>query len=289
LSPIRQPAVAGRFYPADEVACARAVDGLLPGDPVAPAIGAVVPHAGWVFSGSTAALAIAAVAATKPETIVIFGAIHTPDRNAASVYASGAWRTPLGNVPIDEELARSLLGTELFSEATAAHRHEHSIEVQLPILQRLLPAVRILPISVQPAQSAADVGRTCAAATKSHPRRVGFLGSTDLTHYGPAFGFEPSGHGLDGIRWAKDINDRRLINFIKSLDASGIVSEAARNRNACGAGAIAALVAAMRELGATCYTELRHTCSAECCEIEAPDRFNSVGYEAGVFTRPARN
>ncbi len=287
MSPIRTPAVAGRFYPSDPQVCARLVDELLPREAAIPALGGVVPHAGWVYSGSTAALAIAAVAAAKPATVVIFGAVHTRDRNPASVDAAGTWQTPLGDIQIDGELSRTLLESPLFVAAPAAHRYEHSIEVQLPILQRLLPDVRILPISVQPAETATQVGRMCAAAARAYPRVVGFLGSSDLTHYGPAFGFEPHGRGSDGIRWAKDVNDRRLVGLIKSLDSAGIVAEAALNGNACGAGAIAALVAAMQELGATRYTELLHTCSAECCAIEDRDQRNSVGYEAGVFTVPS--
>jgi AmmeMemoRadiSam system protein B len=246
-------------------------------------IGAVVPHAGWVFSGSTAALGISAIAAAQPETVVIFGAVHGPDRNAASVYARGSWDTPLGGLLIDAELAHSFTGLPWIVDAPAAHRHEHSIEVQLALLKCALPDVRIVPVNVRPGPDAAEVGRFCAERVRSSGKRVGFLGSTDLTHYGPAFAFEPHGRGNPGIRWAKEVNDRRFIALLERLDAEELVHESAIHRNACGPGAVAALVAAMRELGMTRYQELRHTSSAECEVTEGHDPYNSVGYEAGVF------
>lgn len=165
------------------------------------------------------------------------------------------------------------------------HMHEHAIEVQLPILRHLLPDARIVPIAVQPGPGSVGVGEFCAAAVLESPTRVAFLGSTDLTHYGPAFGFEPSGSGLAGVRWAKDVNDRRIVALIQAMDAEGIVPEAAVHRNACGAGAIAATVAAMRRIGGRRYHELKHTCSAEMNVGGDPDPVNSVGYESGVFVK----
>jgi len=261
------------------------VQELLAGVDTPPAIGAIVPHAGWIYSGSTAALSLAGIAAYKPQTVVLFGAVHGPDPNAASVYAAGAWQTPLGPLEIDEVLARRFTAHPQIREFPAGHRYEHSIEVQLPLLKHLLPDVRIVPVSVWPGSEACVVGRLCAAAAAAYGQRVAFVGSTDLTHYGPAFGFEPHGRGLAGIRWAKEVNDRRLIALIQALDAEAIVPEAEANKNACGAGAVAATVAAMRELGVTVYRELRHTCSAETRE-EDRDPLNSVGYEAGIFPAP---
>jgi AmmeMemoRadiSam system protein B len=251
------------------------------------ALGAIVPHAGWVYSGSTAALGLGGIAAANPETVVLFGAVHGPDVNAASLYPRGTWHTPLGGLQVDEDLAGRFATCLHVIEAPHAHRYEHSIEVQLPILKRLLPEVRIVPISVRPGPDSAEVGRFCARQAADSGQRVAFVGSTDLTHYGPAFGFEPHGRGREGIRWAKEINDRRLVALIQAMDAEGVVPEAEMNRNACGPGAVAATVAAMREVSAVRYVELRHTCSAE---VELPDDrdpYNSVGYEAGVFLQPS--
>lgn len=278
---------AGRFYPGQLDACAGAADDLLRDLSAPPGQGAVVPHAGWVFSGPTAALSVAAIAGTKPETVVIFGASHVLTSTPGSLFGSGRWRTPLGLVRVDEDLARRFLGCQHVRNAPDVHWHEHSIEVQLPLLQRLLPDVRIVPIMIQPCPEAAEIGQFCAAECAAAGRQVAFLGSTDLTHYGPAFGFEPHGRGAPGIRWAKEVNDRRFIRLIEALGAEGVVPEAAANRNACGAGAVAAAISALRELGAERYLELRHTCSAEVEGGGYGDSVNSVGYEAGVFVSAA--
>ncbi len=281
---VRQPVVAGRFYPADPVACRRSVEALLPREPGTPALGAIVPHAGWVYSGATAALALAGVAASKPDTVVFFGAAHSMFREEASVWTSGAWRTPLGEVLVDEELSSAILATARVSADPRPHEREHSIEVQLPILQVLRPEARIVPIVVQPTAGAATIGREVGAVAKASAeagKRVAVVGSTDLTHYGPAYGFEPAGRGSVGIRWAKERNDRRLVRLIERLAADEIVAETSANLNACGGGAIAATIAAAAALGSSRYVELRHTTSAEvAAELEA---VNSVGYESGLF------
>lgn len=284
MSRARQPAVAGRFYPADETECQRMLDEIVqPIDFKGVAVGAIVPHAGWIYSGATAALSINALLRTRPETVVIFGAVHTLDSNFSSLFPSGAWQTPLGALHVDEELAARLARRPHITDSPAAHAHEHSIEVQLPLVQRILGDVKIVPISVRPSDLAAEIGRAVATEIRELDRRVVFLASTDLTHYGPAFGFEPHGHGSEGIRWAKELNDRRFVDLIAALDADAVVPEAAQNHNACGAGAVAAGIAAAIELGAQGYIELGHTTSAD-SEFEAGGRpINSVGYEAGVF------
>ena len=283
---VRSPAFAGQLYPAGGDICRRMIAQLLPPGPPPAGPGAIVPHAGWVYSGSTAALGISAVAALHPDVVVIFGAAHGPDRNAASLFRAGAWRTPLGELEVDEHIATQLERCVHITACEQVHFGEHSIEVQLPIIQYLMPGVRIVPISVPPGPHAPAIGQFCGRVAKESALRVAFLGSTDLTHYGPVFGFEPHGHGEVGIRWAKDVNDRRFVSLIQSCAAEAVVAEAAAHHNACGAGAVAATIAAMRDLGATRYEELRHTCSAEAKGLGEADPLNSVGYEAGVFLYP---
>lgn len=285
MTAVRRPAVAGRFYPGDAATCRRELEGLFGDEAVPAGPGAIVPHAGWVFSGSTAALGISAVAGASPETVVVFGAAHGSDQSIGSVYRGRAWGSLLGEILLDAELIEAVAGQAGIVAAERPHAREHSIEVQVPLIQWRMPAARLVPIVVQPMDGAAEVGAACVAAAERLGRRVGFLGSTDLTHYGPAFGFEPAGSGEEGLRWAKEVNDRRLVALIKALDADGVVRESRRNRNACGGGAVAATIGAMRVLGATEYVELRHTTSAEVRGMG--DSENAVGYEAGVFQRPA--
>jgi len=286
MSATRQAAFAGRFYPAGEAECLQMLDEMTrPVDFTGIALGAVVPHAGWVFSGPTALLSMAAIAGVKPDTIVIFGAVHSFDANHASLFPSGTWQTPLGSLYVDEELAKRVSQSEHIAVNPAGHAYEHSIEVQLPLIQHIVGDVKILPIGVRPGPFSAEVGRFCAAEVGDSGRKVVVLASTDLTHYGPAFGFEPHGRGVEGIRWAKEVNDRRFVDLVAALDAGAVVPEAATNHNACGAGAVAAAIAAMRELGADGYVELEHTTSADLELAEGSHPTNSVGYEAGVFTR----
>ena len=286
MSNVRRPAVAGRFYPATREECVRMLDEMMrPVTVDGQVLGAVVPHAGWVYSGRTAALAISAAALARPETVVVFGAVHTMDPNQASLYPSGAWETPLGRIEIDEELAERFSGSPHIVVDAEAHMYEHSIEVQLPLIQRLMGQARIVALGVRPGLEAPEVGRYCGHVAHEAGRRVVFLASTDLTHYGPHFGFEPQGRGPEGVRWAKEVNDRRLVRLIEQMNAEAIVREAAVNHNACGAGAVAAAVAAVREAGADRYIELEHTTSAE-QELEHGGRpTTSVGYEAGVFVK----
>lgn len=287
MSMVRRPAVAGQFYPASREGCLAFLGNLRIDAPASTGFAALVPHAGWVYSGETASLSVRSVAESRPETVVIFGAVHVHDRNDASLYADGEWLTPFGSLRVDSELADRLRRHRLITVDPSVHRYEHSIEVELPLVRHFIGDVRIVPLMVAPGAHAAEIGRVVATEAAELGRRVAFLGSTDLTHYGPAFGFEPEGHGEPGIRWARDVNDRRFIRYVANLEADAVVPEAHIHRNACGSGAVAATIAAAELLGATEYVELRHITSAD-IEVRHGGRpVNSVGYEAGVFARGA--
>jgi AmmeMemoRadiSam system protein B len=139
----------------------------------------------------------------------------------------------------------------------------------------------VLPVEVPLIDSAVDVGIATARLAGAMNLPVAFLASSDLTHYGPAYAFVPAGLGPQGLAWAKD-NDRRLLDRVVRLDVESIVGSVRNNYNACGGGAIAALLAACRELGATRSEVLRHTNSAEVlCGLGERYDGNAVGY-AGV-------
>jgi AmmeMemoRadiSam system protein B len=197
----RIPCVAGQFYQANPVACRKHLDELLAGEPQASTLavlGGIVPHAGWVFSGPTAAQVFRAVAAGgAPETFVLLGADHRGVAWKPTLYPSGSWATPLGDVPVDEELGKILqeaFGSDLLTSAEA-HAGEHSLEVQVPFIRHLFPESRILPITVPPDGGAHLFGARLAQVLQKAPRRVVVLGSSDLTHYGPNYGFTPKGLG----------------------------------------------------------------------------------------------
>jgi len=285
---IRNPAVAGQFYPADSDACRSEVTACLepPREFRAATstrlVGGIVPHAGWICSGAVAGEVITAFRDAEVETFVVFGAVHRVSRPEASVDARGAWRTPLGTMPIDEELAAAALdATGLVIEDAASHAVEHSIEVQLPFLQTVQPAARLLPVGVPPFEQAPAVGTAVADQVRRLGRRVVFIGSSDLTHYGPRYGFMPAGTGRHALHWAK-ANDRRIIELCLKLQAECVVPETRDHHNACGGGAIAATLAAARASGATEGVLVRHTSSAEILREQFGPTADAVGY-AGIL------
>ena len=287
---IREPVQAGSFYPASETQCRREVEHCTAEG--APAIegtvlGGIVPHAGWTFSGPVAGQVFTATTArAQPATVVLFGAVHRHRGRQAALFPSGRWETPLGPVRVDERLAERVLGqTNLIVEDAYAHEHEHSIEVQVPFVRHLLPDTAILPIMVPPTAEAADVGEAVARTIESYQVSSVMIGTTDLTHYGPSYGFVPEGAGPQGVAWAKDVNDRRMIDLILSLEPKQIVPEAELHSNACGAGAVAATVAAVCHLRADGATLLQHTTSHEV--LGKRGGFDAVGYAGIVFTSSA--
>ena len=281
--------MAGRFYPADPIACNEAAEGLvrgadLTGVEIGPWLGGVVPHAGWVYSGAIAAQTLAAIAAGRaapPDVVVIFGAIHTPWRiDFAALDVHAAWRLPGGDCPLAAELTRVLADSPGYRLDGRPHEGEHAVEVELPLVRAVWPKATLLPVELPPVESAGQFGIVAAAAVRSLGKSAVFLASSDLTHYGPAYGFAPAGVGPDGLKWAID-NDRRLLNRVLDLDAAGVVGEARRHYNACGPGAIAAMLAACQAMGASRARLIRHTTSHQVAQPEA-EPVNLVGYASAV-------
>ncbi|MCP4247810.1 MAG: AmmeMemoRadiSam system protein B [bacterium] len=290
---IREPARAGSFYPAGADRCRREAEALVtvPEDvAVGPGelVGGIVPHAGWTYSGAVAGRVFAALAAERrPATVVLFGAVHRHRGRHGCLFGSGCWETPLGQVEVDGRLAERICGhTNLIVDDPYAHEQEHSIEVQIPLLQCALPEARIVPIMVPPMETAIEVGEAVGGTIAAYGADAAVVASTDLTHYGPAYGLTAQGVGAEALTWAKEVNDRRMIDLMLALDAEGIMPEAAEHRNACGAGAVAAALSAARRLGATSSSLLAHTASHEVMPSSAT--VDSVGYAGLVFHRASQ-
>lgn len=285
---IREPAQAGGFYPGSAKGCEEEAARL-----TVPCgreevengrlLGGIVPHAGWTFSGAVAGQVFATLGAfCRASVVVLFGAVHRRHGQHAWLFGSGRWDSPLGAVEVDDRLAERICGhTNLVVDDPYAHEQEHSIEVQIPLLQQAMPDCRIVPILVPPMASAVEVGEAVAGTIESYRYEAVVVGSTDLTHYGPSYGMVPEGRGLQGIAWAKEVNDQRMIELMLALNAEQIVPEATEHHNACGAGAVAATMAAVRRLGATRGILLDHTTSYEVMPSRLTD--DSVGYAGVVF------
>ena len=287
----RKPIVAGQFYPRGRADCVDEINGYLNeaalGEPLPDEIVAgIVPHAGWTFSGLLAAMVFSAVKQRHEnvDTFVIFGAAHSYFGSPA-VYDKGTWVTPLGETAIDEDLAEAILNSGTAVSDPDAHNPEHSIEVQVPFIQHLFADAKILSILVPPSEQAIPLGEAVGDIIKQEQqKKIVCIGSTDLTHYGPRYGFTPMGIGDKAVQWASEVNDKEFIDFALKLQPQKMLASAAENCNACGAGAAAAAVAAAKKLGKTKGVLLAHTNSNEVMiKKMGTSSAEAVGYAAIVF------
>jgi AmmeMemoRadiSam system protein B len=197
-------------------------------------------------------------------TFVLFGSVHSYGVPRAAVYSRGAWDTPLGPVAVDEELAAAMLQACAKSaiDDSSVHASEHSIEVQLPMLRYIFGDVQVVPIAAPPRDDMPQVGRCVVAAARALGRNIFVVGTTDLTHYGAiGYGFAPAGPGKAGLDWVKTENDPRIIHLMEAMRDDTVIEEARTRQNACGAGAVAATLAAARELGSDGGKLLEYTTS----------------------------
>jgi len=288
----RRPIVAGQFYPGQRDSCVDEIEECLQegtlSEPLPEAIVAgIVPHAGWTFSGSLAALVFSAIKQRheKIDTFCIFGAAHSYFGQSPAVYNRGSWITPLGEAHIDEKLAEAVLKSNTAVSDPAAHASEHSIEVQVPFIQHLFADAQILPVVVPPSDQAVALGTSIGEIISTdEKKKVVCIGSTDLTHYGPRYGFTPMGTGANAFQWANQVNDRKFIDLALKLEPEDLLTSAAENYNACGAGAAAAAVAAAKKLGKTEGLLLAYTNSNEVMQRKmGTTSGDSVGYAAIIF------
>lgn len=284
----RQPAVAGAFYPAEperlgplvETLFARAAETRRPEGLIPDAVlGLLVPHAGLVYSGAIAALGWAVAGEMRPATIVLAGTDHQALAEGVGVWTGGPWRTPLGEVAIDAELARRIaaLGAPYASDDWA-HLTEHSLEVQLPLLAHACPEARIVPLAVSPrleahVEAGILLGRLLAEL-RAAGERIVLVASSDLAHYPPAD--------------VCDAADRELLEPLARLDADGLLAVEAKLLRAnlpglvcgmCGIDPVRFSLAALVEMGASHGLLLGAATSAD----EGGDRRRTVGYAAIAF------
>lgn len=254
---------------------------------LAGGLGGIIPHAGWICSGAVAGEVLGTLARfAQPDLVVVFGAVHSPiDLPLAAMDSHGQWAVPGGATENARDLAESLQqASELFATDDRLHNREHAVEVELPLIRAVWPAARLLPIEVPLIEDAAEIGRRTARLVLERGARPVFLASSDLTHYGPNYRFTPAGIGESALAWAKE-NDRRLLQRVIDFDVDRVVPEVREHMNACGGGAIAAMLAAAGEAGAASARVLRHTSSYETLAQVAPQpAVDAVGYAAVIVT-----
>lgn len=285
MSGRRAMALGGAWYPARAEDCTRELARFV-ADGAASRPGArlcVVPHAGWRYSGRVAARAVAALAPALPvELIVVLGG-HLGRRDPLVTMSRGAWQTPYGWLPIHEGFAEALADfPAVVDEAQQGFLQDNSIEVQLPIVHRRFPEAALLPIRVPPNRQALALGEALGRYLQQSGLGAVVLASTDLTHYGPAYGFTPAGP-LPGAREWMTQNDQGFIDAVSRVDATAVLDAANRNHSACSAGSVAAACRLARDWGAR-FDVLDYTTSADVAprDFGAQDS-NAVGYLGGIF------
>lgn len=266
---LRQPAVADRFYPGRPQELLETVRQCL--DPAAqaqPAILAVSPHAGYVYSGPTAGKTLSRVAI--PRRVIVAGPNHTGAGAAGAVMSQGQWLTPLGKVDLDADLGRLVLERSHFlQEDYRAHQYEHSLEVQVPFLQVLRPDLTLLPICLGGLNysQCAEVGRALAEAIRAANEPVLMVASTDMTHFEPAR--------------AAEAKDSQAIERILALDPKGLYDTVANlGISMCGVLPTTACLVAALELGAASAELVEYTNSG----LASGDYHRVVGY-AGLIVK----
>ena len=280
----RQALFAGNWYPARAEKCEMEIKQFLdsfdaPEEMSGEWAGGIVPHAGWYFSGRIACNVIHALKAGKEIDVVFVFGMHLHERSPGYIMIEGAWETPFGDILIDEEIAGELAKQfDLRIETPENYTQDNTIELQLPFIKYFFNDVKIVPVGLPPVEASLDIGRYAVDAAVRLNRAMKVIGSTDLTHYGPNYGFSPKGSGPEAHDWVRDENDRKVINAMLKMDASGVLEEARSNSNACCAGAAAAAIAAGRKMGAERAQEVAYANSYE----KSPGE-SMVGYVGIVF------
>jgi len=250
---VRAPAVAGTFYPAPARTLQHDVDDLLERAAslkgFSSVYGLVSPHAGYVYSGFTAAHAYKVIRGRKFDAVVVVGPSHQEYFQGVSVYPGESYRTPLGVVPINRELRERMVCDEkrIFLSA-AGHRGEHSVEVQLPFLQRVLGEFSFVPVVMGDQTLELCENLSVAITSAVQGQSVLLVASSDLSHYHP-------------YNEAMSL-DQRVIELVDSFDPTRLMERLDhRELEACGGGPIVTVMLAARKLGAN-SARVVHYCNS---------------------------
>jgi len=267
---LRHPAVAGQFYPADPRELSILVRQCVQTESATTkerVKGCLVPHAGYVYSGKVAGAVFARI--EIPPKIIVLGVRHLPRGENAAILSDGAWRTPLGDLPIDSQLAQACkTQCPALKEDALAHAQEHSLEVQLPFLQVLQPAAKFIPIALGTVsfEELERIGEAIARVIASSQEEILLLATSDLNHY------------EDDLTTRK--KDAMAIAQLEAMDPRSLY-DTCRNESIsmCGLGPAVASLVALRALGAKQAETVMHATSA----AVSGDYRRVVGYVGMLF------
>jgi len=268
---MRNPVVAGQFYPASPSQLKDMIEGLVDEKAVKEeVIGAVSPHAGYMYSGAVAGAVMSRI--KLKDTAIIMGPNHTGMGKPLSIMTEGDWSTPLGKVKIDSEMAKRILASSAYlQEDSAAHQFEHSLEVQVPFLQYFQSDIKIVPIVLSFATGSIykQIGKEIARAIKDLNREVVIIASSDMTHYEPQESAQKKDN--QAIAAILELSEDKLLARVEELDIT-----------MCGYAPTASLISAAKELGAREAELVRYQTSGD----TTGDYSSVVGY-AGIIIKKA--
>lgn len=272
-TPVRHPAVAGRFYPRDREVLRAEVSTHLHQSAEREAIralGCIAPHAGYIYSGHVAGAVFAA--AEIPELCIVLCPNHTGTGVPLAIVSEGAWETPLGNVPIANKVATALKDRcPLLQEDSAAHRSEHAAEVELPFLQARQPKLKFVPIALGTGrfEPLEQLGNALADVIAAHASPILIVASSDMNHY-----------ESDAVTRVKD---HSAIEPILHLDARALYQVVTQQDiSMCGFGPAVAMLTATKKLGAVSAKLVKYATSGDI----SGDRDLVVGYAGVIVPAP---
>ena len=277
VAKIRESVIAGTWYPTDPALLkkelVRYLDRARPSDPEGDLTGLVVPHAGYIYSGSVAAWSYKLLLKSRFDRVLILAPSHQASFAGASIYNLGGYRTPLGIVPLDRELIDELYkNTAIIHYVPQADSREHSLEIQLPFLQIVLDTFSLTPVIMGTQHYDFCLNLAEAIARACRGKRILIIASSDLSHYYP---YEKA-MLLDGV----------CLERLNCFDPRGLAEEVENHRTqACGVGPLITLMLAAKKLGADRCKVLNYANSGDM----SGDRSAVVGYAAAAIYRNAED
>lgn len=270
---IREPVVSGVFYPENPKILIRDIETYMKNASIegieGKIVGVISPHAGYMYSGQVAAYGMKALLNRHYDSVIIIGPSHRMFFEGAAIMERGRYRTPLGDVEIDENLAELLLGQDgIIKAEIKPHLGEHSLEVQIPFLQYVLKSFKLLPIVMgsQDLFTCKKLSERLSFALKEAKKECLIVGSTDLSHYYPYF----KAVELDNL----------VLRYLKDFDIDGLSKDLQEERcEACGAGPMLTTMMVSKELGAKKSRVLKYANSGDV----TGDKASVVGYVSCIF------
>ena len=238
----RQMKLPQGWYPKEkgniEKDIAKFLNGFNKPEGIKPFTGCIIPHAGWFFSGQLAARTLSLLK-KDADVVVLFGG-HMGEQKPR-IYLDEGFNTPLGVIESDMPF---LEGLSYLCDKESPYSADNTIEVQLPFIKHFFPNAKIAAFRSPPTDDAITLGRECLKKAKELKRKAVYIGSLDLTHYGPRYGFAPKGTGGPSYDWVVNQNDKTIIDYMLGANAEEAVSHSLKSYSSCSAGAASSVISA---------------------------------------------